>query len=349
MFKITGTRRTDKSFLDEIQGIPGKSGVDEVIGRLRKLKIFSAVAKTCDGLSVTEEKRSISFSGDTTGKVPKGYLKMKLPNLFGRAENLEVSVSTSKDMSFQFSKPVLAKSLSFLRIFGSRDTMKSPHEEYPHTRASLEVERETQRICVGRERIGYLDQAFIELRKKLGAIDIKSKIGIFDSRPCRLFLKTQAEMILRKAFPRNLFTDIHLSTGTILGEPHIAERYYLGENIRGYRGMSISPSNSGLKIGGNSFFEVSHRMGVSRWDAKGFFFWSLGYVSEDRNITRSFKSIMESHSYKDSECLGASVGLGASVPVMKAKDGPVVGISFAIPLTNNKQIQRLQFGFDMDF
>ncbi|AFN83752.1 hypothetical protein EROM_091360 [Encephalitozoon romaleae SJ-2008] len=349
MFKITGIKRTDKGFLDDVQKIPGSGDVDEVISRLRKLKIFSAIAKTSDGLSISEEKRSVGFSGDTTGRVPKGYLKIKLPNLFGKAENLEVSMSTSKDMSFRFTKPILWKSLSFLSISGSKDVMKSPHEEYPHTRVSLEVERENQKICAGKERIGYLDQAFIEVKQRLAAINIRSKIGVFDSRSSKLFSKTQAEMILGKSLTRSLFTDIHFSTGLILGEPHIAERYYLGENIRGYRGMSISPSNCGLKIGGNSFFEASHRMGVCKWQAKGFLFWSLGYVSENRNIVSSLKPVMRSRSYKDDECFGASVGLGASVPVMKSKDGPVVSVSFAIPLTNNRQVQKLQFGFDMDF
>ncbi|AFM98988.1 hypothetical protein EHEL_090930 [Encephalitozoon hellem ATCC 50504] len=349
MFKITGAKRTDKGFLDKIQGISRNSSIDEVVGRLRRLRIFSAIAETDDGLSVTEEKRSIRFTGDTTGRVPKGYLKIKLPNLFRRAENLEVSVSTSRDMSLRFTKPILRKSLSFLSIFGARDVMKSPHEEYPHTRVSLEVEMEKQKICAGKERIGYLDQAFLEIKKKLGAIDVRSKIGIFDSRSSRLFLKTQAEIVLGKSFARSLFTDMHLSTGLILGEPHIAERYYLGENIRGYKGMSISPSNCGLKIGGNSFLEASHRMGVCRWEAKGFVFWSLGYVSEKRSIVNGLRSITKSRSYKDDECLGASVGLGASVPVMRSKDGPVVTVSFAIPLTNNRQVQRLQFGFDMDF
>nr|AGE96441.1 hypothetical protein [Encephalitozoon cuniculi] len=349
MFKIAGIERTKESFLDKIQRLPGKGGVDEVIDRLRKLKIFSAVARAGDGLSVTEEKRRISFSGDTTGRVPKGYLKLKLPNLLGGAENLEASISTSKDMSLRFTRPILHGSLSFFSIFGLKDVMKSPHEEYPHTRVSLEVEKEDQRICAGREKIGYLDQVFVEIKQKMSGIGIKSKIGIFDSRSCRVFLKTQAETVLRKTFPRSLFTDLRLSTGTILGEPHIAERYYLGENIRGYKGMSISPSNCGLKIGGSSFFEASHRVGVSKWDTKGFVFWSLGYVSENRSIVEGLKSAIQSRSYKDDECFGASVGLGASVPVMRAKDGPVVTMSFAVPMTNNKQVQRLQFGFDMDF
>lgn len=351
MFKITGARRTSERFLDKIQRMSMGGGIEDVVEKLRGLKIFSAVTKTKDGVSVTEEKRSISFGGDTTRSVPRGYLRLRFPNMFGRAENLELSLSTSKDVSLKFTKPVFVfhRSLAFLSVFGSRDLMKSPHEEYPHVRISLEAEREGQRVCAGREKIGYLDQAFLEVRQRLSVFDIKGKLGMFDSRSCRAFLKTQVGMAVERVFRHGLFTDLHVATGAILGEPHIAERYYLGENIKGYKDMSISPSNCGLKIGGSSFLEMSHRVGFCGWDAKAFGFWSLGYVSEGKDIANGIKSAIQSGSYRDIECFGASVGIGATVPVMRSKDGPVVAVSFAVPMTNNRQVQRLQFGFDMDF
>ncbi|KAH9410832.1 hypothetical protein HK407_10g15980 [Ordospora pajunii] len=349
MFKITGIGKTDEAFIERILRMSEGDAIESVVGRLRRLKIFSTVAYANDGLVVSEEKRSIGFSGDTTGCVPKGYFKMKLPNLLGHAENLDVSVSTARDMNIKFSKPFISGTLGFLNVFGIASTMASPHEDYPHVRASVELEGEKQSVSVGRERIGYLDQTFLEIRKRISMLDIKAKAGVFDSRPCRMFVKGQIGMSVSKHLARNAFMDMNASMGMIFGEPHIAERYYLGEGVGGYKAMSISPSTSGLKIGGGSFIEIAQRVGLCVGGAKAYMFGSLGCVSEGKGVVRDLLMNRQACLAKNNECLGASVGVGISVPVMRSKDGPVIKTSFAIPLTDNEQVQRLQFGFDMDF
>ncbi|KHN69059.1 hypothetical protein CWI42_100430 [Ordospora colligata] len=349
MFKITGIGKTDETFITKILRMSEGDAIESVANRLRKLRIFSTVAHADGGLVVSEEKRSIGFSGDTTGRVPKGYFNMRLPNLFGRAENLDVSVSTARDIDIKFSKPFISGSLGFLNIFGIASTMASPHEDYPHIRASVELESDNQSVSVGRERIGYLDQTFLEIRKKMSMLEIKAKAGVFDSKPCRMFVKGQIGMCASKLLTRNVFMDMNASMGTIFGEPHIAERYYLGEGVGGYKAMSISPSTSGLKIGGGSFIEIAQRIGLCVGGAKAYMFGSLGCVSEGKGVVRDLLIDRQAYLTKNNECLGASVGVGISVPVMRSKDGPVIKTSFAIPLTDNEQVQRLQFGFDMDF
>lgn len=348
MFEIVGIKRTSKSFLDGIQKMSGEKKT-AVVEKLRKLKVFSTITETKHGVSVTEERRSISFRGDTTKDTPKGYFKLRLPNLFARAENLEMSLSTSGDTSFKFTKPVVCGSLSFFSVCGSKDTKKAPDEEYLHTYVSLEVERENEEISVGREKIGCMSQVFLEARKAFPPFNVKVKTGVSDFNTSKGFVKTQVNTLLSKNFPRSLFASFSLTAGAIFGNPHITERYHLGENIRGYKNMSISPKSSGFKVGGKSFVEAIHRLGMHAGDATVFLFGSLGYVSEGNNVVNTLRSAANACSHRNSECLGISAGMGINVPIMKAKNGPVVGMSFAIPLTSNKQVQRLQFGFDMDF
>lgn len=349
MFEIAGLQRTNRSFLARVQKTSGDSDMRTVVDKLKRLRIFSTITEVGNGISVTEERRSISFSGDTTRDTPRGYFKLRLPNLFGKAESLEVSLSTSRDMSFQLVKPVVWRSLGFLSICGSRDVKRSPREEYPHTCVRIEAEGDHSKISVGRERIGYLCQSFLELQNTHPCLSMKAKAGALDTRMHKTFLKMQLSTHVSRDLGRRLFTSILFSTGMIFGSPHITERYHLGGSIRGYKDMSISPRSSGVQIGGKSFLEMTHKVGLHAGDLNAFVFGSVGYVSNRNNIVDTFRQAVRTRSYRDDECLGASVGLGVNVPVMKSKDGPTIGMSFAVPLTSNKQIQRLQFGFNMDF
>lgn len=340
--EITGMRRTSRDFVDRLWRM--SSSTADVMDRLRRLRIFSTVTETERGVAVTEERCSIRFSGDTTKETPRGYFRLRLPNLLGGAENVEVSLSTSRDMDFVATKPVLWRGMGIFSIRGSKDVKKSPSEEYPHTRMSVGLDTDRTKMSAGREKIGYVVQTFLEMEKAFSFFSLKVKAGAVDLKTSKMFLKTQLDGLIHKRFSR-VFASLSFSTGMVFGDSHATERYSLGGAVRGYKDMSISPTRSGVKVGGKSFFELTQKIGVCIGDASAFAFGSVGCVSEEIGLVETFRSAV----HKDSECLGMSVGVGASIPVMKAKDGPVVGMSLAFPLAENRQIQRLQFGFDMDF
>lgn len=350
MIPIIGLRNTNLEFIEKIDKISKeKEKTSGFIDNLKKLNIFSAIVETDKGISVSEEKRSIKFKGDTVGNKPRGYLGLKLPNLFGRGENLEFSFSTEKDQNLSFVKPILCNNISFLGFEYTKDKKKMPEEDLPHKSIFLSFLNDQGKFVLGEEFIGNDQQIYTEIEKTHSPFTLKIKTGLHNSAMKDFFCKTELRLKQIINLTPTLFTGLSLSYGTIIGNPHKSERFFLGENIRGYKNMSISPKEMGKRVGGKSFIEAITKFGINAFDSKLFIFGSLGYTSVGNNLKDTVREATKACLSSCSSSLGVSIGLGIDVPVLKNKNGPTVNLSLSTPLTKNENTQKLQFGFNCDF
>ncbi|EOB11682.1 hypothetical protein NBO_937g0001, partial [Nosema bombycis CQ1] len=286
--------------------------LDTLKDKLKSLKIFSYVESDNNKLKVVEDKNRINVSSSSVSGEMKNSLNIHLPNLFGRAINSKVSLSSLTDYKIELSKPVLTKRLFFLNFFNENHIVRLPCGNFSMNKSEVELK---------------------ELNK------------IISPNPF-----TKFELAVKPTL--DLFKGLKLETrfglGSIFGNPPQYDKFYLGKNVKGYKDKFISPTDYNVKNGGLSYLEVTTKLLFSMNKLNLYAFNSFGYNSRQRNLTKTLNEIQKEIYNKDNSAFGHSIGLGVSVPVNK-ETGSLLDATLSFPLTNNSNIEKYQFDLNFDF
>lgn len=175
----------------------------------------------------------------------------------------------------------------------------------------------------------------------------KTKVGVANGS-----VFSKLDFYLKKYFelPKRFFYNLKLHIGTIYGNPHRTDRYFLGESIRGYAPFSISPLDLNEKIGGLSCFEISNSFGWSMGILKFFGFTDLGFSSSQRNLLDTFYSTFKSIliTFRPAS-FGISTGIGMSVNLQKTKRHSMdLTLSYGLASARSDEKRPLQLGLDLN-
>lgn len=106
---VKGLNKTNKEFIDQITNISRTRF--QLIDNLDSLNIFSEIS---NNLIVTENKNKFSFVAKDKDK---NVLSLKVPNIFGKGENVTVNYSSIEEYDVKIAKPMIFKDfLLFLKI-----------------------------------------------------------------------------------------------------------------------------------------------------------------------------------------------------------------------------------------
>ncbi|ELQ75256.1 putative Bacterial surface antigen (D15) protein [Trachipleistophora hominis] len=189
---------------------------------------------------------------------------------------------------------------------------------------------------------------YIRARNKQNEnISYDFKAGCFENS---LFYKLTVLYKSMVMLPFNFFHKLRMHAGVIHGHVHSSEKFFLGDHVRGYVPMSISPLDMNEYLGGKSCIELSNALGYRFRSMKLFVFNDFGFNSRQNNLFETVKSSMLGLLlvHKPS-CLGWSTGIGLTVGLHKYKDITTnITMSYAIPLTEPQSKQSFKFEIDFD-
>ncbi|TBU20346.1 hypothetical protein CWI38_0086p0030 [Hamiltosporidium tvaerminnensis] len=114
---IKGVQRTNSNFLSRVVGNEVQKEI--IIRKLRSLGIFSNVEMQDGRIKVQELKRRINFGGKIVNENVNGTLKIELPNLLGKGENINFEIDSDKMFTLKGKKPII-----FMSKVGKRDNFK---------------------------------------------------------------------------------------------------------------------------------------------------------------------------------------------------------------------------------
>lgn len=156
---------------------------------------------------------------------------------------------------------------------------------------------------------------------------------------------TKAVISFRKEFIyKNMFVDCKYSLGQIMGNAPLTERFFLGEEIKGYKKNSIYPSN----IDGRTFVQLSNKIGIIFRDIKCFTFSDLGFCSKEKNIVNAINTLSSctiNRCYPSNMAMSVGLGISSHVKMIDKNISAFV----AFPLTENNCEGKIQVGIEADF
>lgn len=290
--------------------------------------------KTTDSQHFSEEKRhrnlKLGMEVDRQNNIT-GFCNISLPRIFAKNRSIELKYSTNQDSKLLFrsqhgsSTAEFSLFRSFFRTPGRRFEAVGFSSRFERPSSAVELKADMRELGVLR----------MNLQRRIGKADIRCQTGMNTAKGT-LFSKLELSGTGTASLHRNIYNKIDWGIGVIKGDVHVADRFFLGSNVWGYKPQSVYPSVGGLD-GGFSFLEVTDSLGVRTSAFDFFVFSSMGLCSQQSNIietiTSCFLSLLCDTKPK---CLGLSVGAGVSSPiVLKGFEERRIQARFSIPLTNN--------------
>lgn len=324
--QFTGYKKTKENFLTKLSKI--SSDIKTLKDNLSQLNIFSYMSVGGNKMTVVEDKNKISLM--SKGK-NKNCLNITFPNIFGSGENVDFSFNSTKEYKIAVSKPfIFSKCLLFADFNSSRCIKKILNKEYTVDKQELGIRHKYLDVGIG------LDK-YLFVRGKYSFVDFNIKKGLD-------FLKITTDLKFYYNLAAFLQYKLLFRTGIAQGNINQVDKFYLGDNIKGYKNNSILPSN-GQNNGGRSFLEITNKLVFKMKTMDLYFFNSIGFNHAKENI---FEYICKPE-IQSPGSLGHSVGLGLNVPLRKDDYGPNIDISLAYPLLKNKDTETYAFSFDIQF
>ncbi|EOB11243.1 hypothetical protein NBO_1364g0004 [Nosema bombycis CQ1] len=147
--EFQGIKKTKKGILERLMAT--SDTLDTLKDKLKSLKIFSYVESDNNKLKVVEDKNRINVSSSSVSGEMKNSLNIHLPNLFGRAINSKVSLSSLTDYKIELSKPVLTKRLFFLNFFNENHIVRLPCGNFSMNKSEVELKVSPISMAIGLE------------------------------------------------------------------------------------------------------------------------------------------------------------------------------------------------------
>lgn len=353
--EIIGLRKTKEKFIRNI--FKKRENEKDFLNSLKQLQIFKKIdLKLIKNdkykLFVEENKYKISAGtklASTGNFIP--YLQFNIPNLFGFGESFNLFISSIKSLELNFRIPQLNKKSNFNFLEFCVSTSNS------YIDASNEIK--TQKYAINYKsnyKYSFIYDYFYNnsglfylLMKNPQNTKIHhcTQFGLFEKKifsKIDIFLK---ETIL---LPFKFFYKIQAHIGIIHGHPHFSLKYLLGDAIRGYKSMSISPLDRNERIGGLSCIEFSNSLGFSKNIFKFFIFTDIGFSSRQNNLIETINSAIKSLFLDQKpKTIGFSTGLGFCINIKKQKKCNIdFTMSYAFPSFHIDNTNNFDFGIDLD-
>jgi outer membrane protein insertion porin family len=369
--EVSGISKTKKEFLKKIfkNYIAGDTNGSQnnfkgCLDLLNSLNIFSKLDYEISSgkckIQVEEKKRKIN-AGVKMGSLSdlNGYIKLFIPNIFGNAENLDLDLSTNKNLKVRLTKPLVCRgAMSFLEFFTVNAVKKIPDKSFDFIGYTLGIIKNESVRRLNRKTLPSedLSKYYLSTKDEYNNKDLKHVIstesGVYtrESKTFPFFKVNLFSQIVRRSLGKyyNKFT---LRMGSAYGKIHPSDKFFLGKFMRGYKEMSISPVDRNEKIGGKSYIEICHQLGCLYKDMDFHVFSNLGFCSRQSNLVETVKSATLSVLLLPKlTCLGLSVGAGISIPLdLNFLDVQKIEGSFAIPLAKNDNVEMFQLSVGADF
>nr|ABO69717.1 unknown [Nosema bombycis] len=340
--EFQGIKKTKKGILERLMAT--SDTLDTLKDKLKSLKIFSYVESNNNKLKVVEDKNRINVSSSSVSGEMKNSLNIHLPNLFGRAINSKVSLSSLTDYKIELSKPVLTKRLFFLNFFNENHIVRLPCGNFSMNKSEVELKVSPVSMAVGLEKAPDNPRKYARINYESKGVNLGIKQDISPNPFTKFELAVKPTLDLFKG----LKLETRFGLGSIFGNPPQYDKFYLGKNVKGYKDKFISPTDYNVKNGGLSYLEVTTKLLFSMNKLNLYAFNSFGYNSRQRNLTKTLNEIQKEIYNKDNSAFGHSIGLGVSVPVNK-ETGSLLDATLSFPLTNNSNIEKYQFDLNFDF
>lgn len=332
---FTGHKKTTDSFLNKIKQI--STTPTALYDNLNSLSIFESFTPIKNKISLEEASNSIKMKMSSKGTKS---LSVKFPNIFGNGEFLNINASGINDIKLDFGRPFFFNSqLHSSKISLIKDQKVLNDKTIDIRRAEVTAKRENTIVKIGTERIQNLMTFYGQYLYSLAGFRIDSKVGYTKTDKIIPFCK----LVVARSFKlegKRMFFDSNLRIGKIFGQTNLIEKFFLGNNLGGYKNMSIGPVSQNKKLGGNSFIEIKNKAGVFLRGIELFAFADVG-VNSIKGIRECGEILAK---FEDNNCIGKSVGVGVS---LKNKKGP--SFIFSVPLTSNPEAEKYSFGIDFEF
>lgn len=353
-FDVIGLKRTKPDFITSI--LEKSMSMHTFEEALQQLKIFKSIdlrghKDTKLKLSVQEEKYRISAGTNVDlSRRFTPYLQLKLPNLLGRGESLNFLISAVKSLHVNLSIPLLNKNgfFNFIELNVSSYKRRNALAELQTKEYTLSYSSYHKYSLVYEVIENLTNMLYVRARNKQNeSMSYDFKAGCFENR---LFYKLTVLYKNVTALPLNFFHKLRMRAGVIHGHVHSSEKFFLGENIRGYSPMSISPLDMNEKVGGKSCIELSNALGYTFRRMKFFVFNDLGFSSRQNNLFETLKSsVLSLFLVHKPSCLGWSTGIGCTIDLHRYKNVATnVTVSYAVPLAETQTEQNFKFEIDFD-
>lgn len=341
--RFVGHKKTSSALLEKVRAVSRDPA--QLMKNLRSLGIFSSVTAVERKVALAEAPSAVRMRIDAAGK---RRVAVSLPNIFGGGEFLKIDWAGRGAASVTAGCPAFIRgSLLHLGAKAERETRSFDGKKVAIDSVELYSKAGCAAAALGAERVAKLLVLFARGETSFLGIRFWAKAGatrpIDDPSKAASRALPFARFVLSRVFSvgeGRFFADARLSAGRLFGPSSLAEKFFLGADLRGYRSMSISPVAQNTKVGGNSFAAVKTRMGVRVAGAELFAFADAGAASA-HGISQCIQIL---HRFGDNNCLGKSVGLGLSLVGTQT-----ISFVYAVPLTSNSEVERYSIGLDMEF
>lgn len=354
---ITGYKKTNPNFLksifkDSVLLNTLKNSPLDILSKFSSLKITNSNNKI--NLQMTEFKKKLNIGFSKTGF----YANIFYPNIFGNGEILNLTANDKLSISFE--KPFIGK---FFRI----DTFKENMLNFNIMGIKSGIVKKNLSCELGYEHIqckekescyksdissSYKNDAyhlnenlkpahhnkyFVNLIGRICNLNMHFQSGIVKNEKKSFFSKLDMNYKFNYKLG-NLFYNLNLFSGFIIGKAHRKDKIYIGSNLPGYKNNSIS-----FEKGGRSYCEIINKLGLSYKYCDVFIYHANGMVSNQYNLYNTLRSNLYSMVLlPEVRNIGISTGVGVKIPVM----GKKVCFMYNIPLGYKENFQSFNFGME---
>lgn len=300
------------------------------------------------------ENNKMKFSAgakmNTNGRLCP-YLQFSLPNILGCGDTFKLLYTTMKSLEFNFALPIRTKrsNSTFLEMNASSPLRDLLDKKLNTKLFSLDYKSNSNIFSFVYEILEKTTNFlyFNFKNDENSRLNYEIKTGFVQQA-----FFSKIDLILRKTIllPLDIFYKIKFRLGSIYGTPHQIDRYFLGENVRGYPSMSISPLDSNERIGGLSCVEISHGFGVQKNIFKFFAFADFGFSSRQSNILETMSSAFKSaFLVLKPSSLGISTGFGMSLNLRKTETHSIdLTGSYGFTFSQISENKPFHLGIDID-
>lgn len=276
------------------------------------------------------------------------YVQFSIPRIFGKLVNLSFLASYPKTL--QLTSNLQLKNNNSVQI--NVETSKKSVIDQIHDSKSISVDINDSKYSFVYEILNSAANFFyFSTNHCLGnGFKFLTKSGCSSTNPfAKLELFFKKTFIFPIIFNGDIFHRINLHLGTIFGQAHSYDKFFLGDSIRGYKPNSISPLHQNEKIGGLSCIEISNNFGLKIKKMKFFAFYDFGFCSRQNNLKETVTSAFKS-ALLDSRpaSLGISSGVGCNYNISTTENKSVdLSLSYTFP-SKNETIDLKPFNISLD-
>jgi len=330
-----GHKRTSEKLLNNIKRISKTPNV--LYENLNFLNVFESYVPVKTKIALEESKNSIKMKITSKGNKD---VAVAFPNIFGNGEYLKINASNLSNVNVRLGTPLIFNSKLYKGQIAVESSEKSINDKEIQTKkAEIGLKTGNTTMKIGTEQVVALRTVFGQFLSNFLGARFDAKFGYTKTEKTIPFLKLIVGKKIKLEGSR-FFVESDLKGGKIFGHTNLLEKFFLGDNLRGYKNNSVSPVNKNLKIGGNSFIEIKNKIGVFVKNTEIFSFADFG-VNSVKGIRECGKILAN---FEDNNCIGKSVGVGISLKNMR---GP--SFIFAVPLTSNPEVEKYSFEVDFKF